>query len=73
MAIAVAFAFGFGLTVTLVIVGALFVSLPVMWLWNAFVPAVFGLHSLTWAQALWLSLLCGLLFRTGATIRREAE
>lgn len=67
MAILVASMFGFGLTVMLVIVGALLVSLPVMLLWNALVPEVFGLHPLTWVQALWLSLLCGLLFRTGAS------
>jgi hypothetical protein len=43
---------------------ALLCSLPVMWLWNAMMPDVFGMKQLTWVQALWLSLLCALLFRT---------
>lgn len=46
---------------------ALLYSLPVMWLWNAFAPVVLGMKPLTWAQALWLSLLCALLFRTSAS------
>ncbi len=46
---------------------ALAYSLPVMWLWNAVVPHVFGVNPITWLQALWLSLLCGFLFKTTST------
>jgi hypothetical protein len=37
---------------------AVFISLPVMWLWNAVIPDLFGLKTITWTQALWLALLC---------------
>jgi hypothetical protein len=40
-----------------------------MWLWNAVAPDVFGLKPLTWLQALWLSLLCSLLFRTNSSTK----
>lgn len=47
-------------------------SMPVMWLWNAVVPDVFGMKPLTWVQALWLSLLCALLFRvTSSEVTQE--
>jgi hypothetical protein len=52
------------ISVVLAIASALVYSLPVMWLWNAVVPDVFGMKPLTWVEALWLSLLCALLFRT---------
>lgn len=67
MELIVAFLFGFGLTLILVVFGSFVISPFVMVLWNLFVPDVFGLHSITWSQALWLTMLCGLLFRTGAS------
>ena len=33
-----------------------------MHLWNWLMPAVFGLHAITWVQALGLLLLCKILF-----------
>jgi hypothetical protein len=55
---------GIVISLVLAIANALLCSLPVMWLWNAVAPDVFGLKPLTWLQALWLSLLCAMLFRT---------
>ena len=60
-----AFAVGFVVVFLSLAASSLLVSVPVMWLWNAFVPAVLGLRSLTWTQALWLSVLCGILLRPG--------
>lgn len=37
-------------------------SIPVMLLWNWLVPTIFGLTSITLAQAWGISFLCGLLF-----------
>jgi hypothetical protein len=39
-------------------------ALPIMWLWNGVVPAIFGLKLITFRQALGLSLLCNLLFKS---------
>jgi hypothetical protein len=45
---------------------ALVASLPVMWLWDWLMPEIFGLQEITWLQALGLSLLCSLLFKSNA-------
>ena len=37
-------------------------SFVTMQLWNWLMPAVFGLHAITWVQALGLLLLCKILF-----------
>lgn len=42
----------------------LVVAFPVMWLWNAFIPAIFGLKTITWFQALCLYVLCSILFKS---------
>lgn len=69
--IVVALMFGLGLTVMSVVIGSLVLSPFVMVLWNLFVPEVFRLHSVAWSQALWLTMLCGFLFRTGASRSEE--
>ncbi len=35
---------------------------PLMWLWNALIPAIFGLGKITFWQAFGLELLIGILF-----------
>ena len=47
--------------ITAVIMGVL-LALPVMLLWNMVMPQLFGLSSITFLQALWLSLLGRFLF-----------
>lgn len=61
MELLVASIFGVGLMAALVVGEAFLLFLPVMWLWNLVVPDVFGLKTLTWIQALWLTILCRLL------------
>jgi hypothetical protein len=50
-----------GLTV-LVVASALLMTLPVYFLWNALMPEIFGLTTLTFWQALGVSLLSACLF-----------
>jgi hypothetical protein len=57
----------------LALASALLNSLPVMWLWNALAPDIFGVRPLTWVQALWLSLLCGLLFGSTSSTTTKAS
>lgn len=52
-------------TIAAIAVLALIFSLPVMWLWNWLMPAIFVLVKITWLQALGLSVLSGFLFRGG--------
>lgn len=37
-------------------------ALPVMWLWNGLMPAIFGLTKITFLQAFGLLILCQMLF-----------
>jgi len=47
-----------------VVIMALIYALPVMWLWNWLCPDIFGLTELSFLQALGLSLLSGILFKS---------
>ena len=46
---------------------AMLCSLPVYWLWNGLMPDIFGLKEITWLQALGLSLLSSLLFKSSTS------
>ena len=45
---------------------ALLMGLPVMWLWDAVIPDLFGLKTITFWQAIGLLLLTGILVRSGS-------
>lgn len=49
------------------IIGSIFVALPVMLLWNWLIPVIFGLPSISFWQALGLSLLSSLLFKSSSS------
>lgn len=51
----------------ILIIGAL-MAFPVMWLWNlCLIPAVSGVHEITWMQAWGLLVLCGILFKNSTS------
>jgi hypothetical protein len=54
---------GFGLAL-IAVIGA---ALPVMLLWNVVVPDLFGLPSISFWQALGLSMLSALLFKSSSS------
>lgn len=41
---------------------AMIIGLPTMWLWNYVCPSMFGLHEIEFWKAVALVLLCGILF-----------
>jgi len=43
---------------------AIIIGFPVMWLWNWLMPTLFGLTKITFWQAWGLSVLCGFLFKS---------
>ena len=55
-------------TVILLVIIALAISLllafPVMWTWNAVIPYLFGLQTLTWGKAWCLLFLSGCLIKS---------
>lgn len=54
-----------GLAAVLVI--ALFIGLPVMWLWNWLMPEIFGLKEVGFWQSVGLAFLCGILFKASVS------
>ena len=46
---------------------AVITAYPVMLLWNAVIPSIFGLTTITFGQALCRSLLCGILFKSSSS------
>lgn len=50
-----------------VVVIAALCALPTMLLWNAIMPLIFGLIKISFIQALWLNLLCGILFKSSSS------
>lgn len=59
------------LGIALIVFISFLLALPVMLLWDAVIPAIFGLPEITWLQAWGLSLLCGLLFKSHITHKKE--
>jgi hypothetical protein len=51
--------------------GAVLCSLPIWLLWNAILPELFGFKAITWLQALGLSWLSALLFKSSASSKSE--
>lgn len=56
--------------VVLLFIAILF-GLPVMWLWNALMPDIFGLKEIGFLQAVGLFLLCGLLFKGHSSSKKS--
>ena len=51
----------------LVVVMAVLMTLPTMWLWNWLMPTIFGLIKIGFWQALGLNLLVGILFKSSSS------
>jgi hypothetical protein len=51
--------------VMVALIGAV-LALPTEWLWNDLMPALFGLKSITFRQALEMNLLAALLFKSAS-------
>lgn len=56
-----------GLAIATAILGGVLTAIPVWFLWNAVVPVLFGLKEISLVQALLLSLLCSLLFKSSSS------
>jgi hypothetical protein len=50
---------------------AALMSLPVMLLWDWLMPTIFGLKEITWFQAWGLMFLCGMLFKSHTTVKKD--
>ena len=55
-----------GVVVLYMVVMAVIMALPTMWLWNWLMPEIFGLKTIGVFQALGLNLLCSILLKSRA-------
>ena len=53
--------------IALVVLVSFFSGILVFWLWNALLPVLFGFPVITFWQAIGLTLLCNLLFKSTST------
>ena len=53
--------------ITTIILIALVMSLPTMWLWNWLMPIIFKLPEITFWQALGLNVLSAIFFKNSTT------
>lgn len=49
--------------IVIILVTALLIGFPTMWLWNYVMPTIFGLTKITFWQAFALNCLAGILFK----------
>jgi protein-S-isoprenylcysteine O-methyltransferase Ste14 len=57
--------------VVVIIIGAVLTAFPVMLMWNYLMPVVFGLKTISFGQALILSLLCSTLFKSSPSSSKD--
>ena len=53
-----------GAVIILVIILSILFSFPLMWCWNYVMPYLFGFKTITWLQALALSVVSSLLIKS---------
>lgn len=54
------------IVVIVIAIMALIFGLPVMWLWNDFMPDLFDIRKIKFWEAVEMNLLCGLLFQSSS-------
>lgn len=59
--------------VALVLALDMLLAYPVMWLWNAVIPSLFGLKEIVWREAFFLLLLCSFLFKGYSSSYRSKD
>ena len=62
------------LVVVIAVIIGVVTAYPVMLLWNAVIPGIFGLKVISFTEALYLSLLCSILFKsTGSSSSKNSR
>jgi hypothetical protein len=59
------------LVIGLIILSAIIMAFPTMWLWNYLMPYLFGLTEITLYQAMAINFLSGILFRSNINVKKN--
>lgn len=55
----------------LIILTAILMAFPTMWLWNWLMPDIFDLPKITLYQAMGINFLSGILFRPNVNVKKN--
>jgi len=61
----------FLIEIGLLLLSAIILAFPTMWLWNWLMPDIFGLMKIDLYQAMGINFLTHILFKSNVTIKRE--
>jgi hypothetical protein len=59
------------IAILLVVITAILLGFPLMWLWNWLMPSIFGLPFITFWQALGLNALATILFKSTINTKKD--
>jgi len=63
----------FLIVIGLLLLSAILLAFPTMWLWNWLMPDIFGLMKIDLYQAMGINFLTNILFKSNVTIKRESN
>jgi hypothetical protein len=55
----------------LIVLSAIIMAFPTMWLWNYLMPDIFGITEITLYQAMAINFLSGILFRSNINVKKN--
>ena len=61
----------FFIVIGLLLLSAIILAFPTMWLWNWLMPNIFGVMKIDLYQAMGINFLSNILFKSNVTIKRE--
>jgi phosphoglycerol transferase MdoB-like AlkP superfamily enzyme len=61
----------FLIVIGLLLLSAILLAFPTMWLWNWLMPNIFGVMKIDLYQAIGINFLTHILFKSNITIKRE--
>ena len=61
----------FLIVVGFLLLSAIILAFPTMWLWNWLMPDIFGVTQIALYQAMGINFLANILFKSNVTIKRE--
>jgi hypothetical protein len=61
----------FLIVVGLLLLSAIILAFPTMFLWNWLMPRIFGVTQITLYEAMGINFLANILFKSNVTIKRE--
>jgi len=61
----------FLIVIGLLLLSAILLAFPTMWLWNWLMPNIFGVMKIDLYQAMGINFLANILFKSNVSIKRE--